>query len=436
MRIASILLLVVAFINSQAQNVLLLEDAIKIALENNLNIKMTTNQQEQIQNRATYGNAGLLPKVDLSGGTSYSSNKSDITYAGGFPPIVDQTTESFTYNGGVGANYTVFNGLGSINTYNKLKSQVDVSSIQLQLSMESTLLQVANVYYEVARQQEQLQIAINSIAISKERYDRAKTGKDYGTVSSLDVLNAEVDMNADSSIVLNMRLGLNNAKRNLNVLLSREITTNYTVSNKVEIEKTLALDNISTKAMSNNNNLLLAQSNIPIAEYEEKIQKAFYMPRVAINASYGYNYSENSASVLLSQKSLGFTGGATLGWNLFDGGRRKTAIQNAQIALETSQLKVDEAMLIVERDVQNTFDLFQNNLQLLKVEQRSVVAAQLNFDRSKELFNQGQITTTQFRQAQLNLNRAKSRLNTTRFTTKMAEISLIRLSGELVTNRE
>lgn len=431
-RLSILFIVLVAPLAINAQNVLLLEDAMKIALENNLNIMMTTNQQQQTINQATYGNAGMLPKVDLSGATSYGSSNTELTIAGNNPPIKNDNAESFSYNGGVGLTYVVFNGLGSINTYNKLKSLADLSAIQLNLTIESTLLQVANVYYEVARQQEQLAIASSSLLVSKERYERVKVGNEYGTVSSLALLNAEVDMNADSSNVLNMELGLNNAKRNLNVLLNREVKTTYSVSTELTIEKAITLEDILQKAKDNNTNLLLTQSNISIAEYDEKIQKAFYMPRVALNANYGYNYSESNASLILSQTSLGLTGGATLAWSLFDGFKRKTALQNAKIALETSELKVQEATLTVERDVMNAFELFQTNLQLLKVEERSVVAAQLNFDRSKELYRQGQITTTQFRTAQLNLNRAKSRLNTTLFTTKMAEISLIRLSGELV----
>jgi outer membrane protein len=431
MRVTGAAILVFGMLIGNAQDVLLLQDAMKIALENNLGVKMTINQKHQAENMATYGNAGLLPKTDLNAGVSLSATNSNLEFASG-PPIEDVAAKSLSYNGGVGASYVVFNGLGSLNTYKKLKSQVDLVGIQLNLNIESTLLQVCNVYYEVARQQEQLRIAKNSLFISKERYERVKGGIEYGTVSSLDVLNAEVDMNADSSNVLNMNVGLKNAKRNLNVLLSREVTTEYEVSEVVVVDDTRTIDDIRQKALSNNTNLLLAQSNIPLAEFDQKIQQAFYMPRVSVNASYGYNYSESNASLILSQSSLGFTGGATLAWSLFDGFKKKTAIQNAQIALETNQLKVDEAKLTVDRDVLNAFDLFENSLLLLKVEERSVVTAQLNFDRSKELFNQGQITTTDFRQAQLNLNRAKSRLNTANFTTKMAEIELIRLSGELV----
>ena len=432
MRIIGTVVFVFGMLFSSAQDVLLLENAMKIALENNLGVKMTINQKQQAENIATYGNAGLLPKADLNGGVSLSATNSNLEFAGGTPPIEDVAAQSLSYNGGLGVSYAVFNGLGSLNTFKKLKSQVDIAGIQLNLNIESTLLQVCNVYYEVARQQQQLRIAKNSLDISRERYERVKVGLEYGTVSSLDVLNAEVDMNADSSNVLNMDVGLKNAKRNLNVLLSREVTAQYEVSEVLVVDDARSIEAIQQKALNNNTNLLLAQSNISIAEFDQKIQQAFYMPRVSVNASYGYNYSESNASLILSQSSLGFTGGATLAWSLFDGFKKKTAIQNAQIALETNQLKVDEAKLTVERDVLNAFDLFQNSIILLKVEERSVAAAQLNFDRSKELFNQGQITTTDFRQAQLNLNRAKSRLNTANFITKMAEIELIRLSGELI----
>ena len=432
MRIIGTVLFVFTLLFSNAQDLLLLENAMKIALENNLGVKMTINQKQQAENLANYGNAGLLPKADLNGGVSLSATNSNLEFAGGTPPIEDVAAQSLSYNGGLGVSYAVFNGLGSLNTFKKLKSQVDIAGIQLNLNIESTLLQVCNVYYEVARQQQQLRIAKNSLDISRERYERVKVGLEYGTVSSLDVLNAEVDMNADSSNVLNMNVGLKNAKRNLNVLLSREVTEQYEVSEVLVVDDARTIEAIQQKALNNNTNLLLAQSNISIAEFDQKIQQAFYMPRVSVNASYGYNYSESNASLILSQSSLGFTGGATLAWSLFDGFKKKTAIQNAQIALETNQLKVDEAKLTVERDVLNAFDLFQNSAALLKLEQRSVAAAQLNFDRSKELFNQGQITTTDFRQAQLNLNRAKSRLNTANFTTKMAEIELIRLSGELI----
>lgn len=432
MRLIVLLVFSMAVILANGQEVLTLEKAIQAAMQNNLGIKVVKNQQQQSENMATYGNAGLMPKLDAQGNGSYSRNLSNMEFAGGVPPIEDVQATSINYGANLQASYTLFNGFGSINTYKKLTAQADISAVQLKLSIESTILQVCNVYYEIARQQEQLNIAQNSLAISRERYKRAKVAQSYGTISSIDMLNAEVDMNADSSNVMNMRLGLNNAIRNLNVLLGKEVTAYYSVEDAIEFEELSNLDEVTKKAVSNNLNLLLAQSNIPIAEYDQKIQKAFYMPRVSVSASYGYSYSQSDASIVLNQSNLGFTGSAALAWNLFDGFKKKSAVQNAKIALETSQLKVAEAKLTVQRDLHNAYEMLRNNLELLELEKRSTEVAGENFERSKSLFNQGQLTTTEFRTAQLNLNRAKSRLNTTKFTTKMAEIELMRLIGELV----
>lgn len=418
---------------SWAQPVLRLDDAMKMAVQNNVGLKITTNKQQQTENLATLGNAGLLPKLDLQGGISANESQADVTFAGNNPSIEDAESKSLSYNLSVGASYTLFNGLGSLYSYKRLKSQADVSAIQLRLSLESTLFQVSNVYYEVARQQEQLRIANDLLKVSQERYQRAKVGTEYGTVSSLFLLNSEVDMIADSVTLLQLELGLNAAKRNLNTLLNQPMNTAYTVDVNPIIDKTLNQEGILKKALQNSANLLLAQSEIKLSEYTQQVQKSFYAPRIAINASYGYNYSESNTSVVLNQNSLGITGGASLAWNLFDGLKRNKAIVNAKIALENSILKQDEAKLIVEKDVLNAFDIYQQYLTLIEVEERSVQVAELNFDRSQKLFQQGQLTNTEFRQAQLNLNSAKSRLSTTSFKAKMAEIELVRLSGGFVT---
>lgn len=431
--LAMITVVLLFALSGNAQQVLTLDDAIKMALQKNHGILVASNQQKQVENSATAGNAGLLPSVDVTGGATYSATTADLEFAGGQPPIEDAEALAFGYNGAVGLNYTLFDGLGSFHSFNKLKSQRDLSAIQTNLTIESTLLQVSNVYYEVARQQVQLEIAKESLKVSQGRRDRLQANLTYGTVSSLDLLNAQVDLNSDSSNVLSLEMGLKSAKRNLNVLMGTENGgVDYTVDENLTINRTVALADLKSKAEQNNVNVLLAQSNITIAEYDQKLQKSFRMPRIGLNASYGYNYQESNASLILNQSSLGFTGGVSLAWNLFDGKRKQTALANAQIALETSEIQKEQAMITVSKDVENAFDLYQNSLVLVDIEQKNLQIAELNFQRSQELYNQGQLTTTEFREAQLNLNRVKSRLNTSRFTAKMAEIELTRLSGELV----
>jgi outer membrane protein TolC len=81
--------------------------------------------------------------------------------------------------------------------------------------------------------------------------------------------------------------------------------------------------------------------------------------------------------------------------------------------------------------VKNAFAIFNNAIFTVKIAGKSLDTAEINFDRSSELFNLGQITTTQFREAQLNLVRAEIRMINEKFTAKFAEVELYRLSGHL-----
>ena len=88
--------------------------------------------------------------------------------------------------------------------------------------------------------------------------------------------------------------------------------------------------------------------------------------------------------------------------------------------------------LNLENDVTSAFESYKNSLQVMELQKRSVEAAQLNFKRTLELYNLGQVTTTQFREAQLNLIRSRYNLSTAKYSAMLKEIELLRLSGQLI----
>ena len=82
--------------------------------------------------------------------------------------------------------------------------------------------------------------------------------------------------------------------------------------------------------------------------------------------------------------------------------------------------------------MENNYQAYKNSLFVLKVQQKNLQPAQLNFNRTKELYDLGQVTTTQFREAQLNLIYAKNNILSAKYDAKINEIQLLRLSGKLL----
>ena len=68
-------------------------------------------------------------------------------------------------------------------------------------------------------------------------------------------------------------------------------------------------------------------------------------------------------------------------------------------------------------------------MRVWKLQKISLKTAQLNFEKSKNLYFLGQLTTLEYREAQMNLNRSKSLVSSAMFTAELAEIELKRLAG-------
>jgi outer membrane protein len=417
---------------SNAQEILTLEQAVEKTLNNNLNIKVFRNSIVVAENNTNRGNAGMLPNVTLNGGTNYSNNNTKLEFAGNIAPVEQSGAQSTSNNLSVNLNYTLFDGLAMFYNYDILKASKSQTEIQTRLNIENTLLQVIAGYYEMARLQNQMKIGKEALAISKERYRRAKTYNEFGGSSKIEFLSAEVDLNTDSSAFLNAELAWVNSRRNLNFLMGVENDLMYKVEEDVTLNKDLEIENLFDKAKQNNAGVMNAEYNILISEKQLKTTKSTLLPTIAANASYGYSGSNNEVGIVLSNQNTGFNAGLSLTYPLFRGGVQSTQRQNAQIQLENATLQKELAEKQLVRDLNNAFSTYQNAIRVVELNEQNLETAKLNFNRTKELYDLGKVTNTQFREAQLNFARTKSTLVNSSFQVKLAEADLIRISGSLL----
>jgi outer membrane protein TolC len=418
-----------------AQEKLSKQEAVDIALEYNYDIKVVNNNVEISKNSSSIYNSGYLPSVSALGGAGYINSSNENEFENG--DIQTNNSVSNSYNASVGLNYLLFDGLGRKYNYNKLQELYNLSEIQARQVVENTILQLMASYYDVARLTEN---SINQklfLAISKDRALRAKYSYEYGQNTQLDVLNSEVDVNKDSITYLNISRELSNAKRDLNVVLGRNINTNFEVDTTVTYSIDLTYENLLKRANTNNAFLLQAEKNVDISNYDIKINRSFWMPNVGIRGAYGWSNlnidsDTDNAFSLASQTSTGLNAGLNLTWNVFDGGKTKTRVQNAKIAFDNSNLQKEQIEQDLERNVANAWETYQNSLFVLQAEQKNVETNRRNFSRSEEQFKLGQLISVEFRFAQQNLLSAINNYNEAKYVAKVAELRLLQLSGEVL----
>jgi outer membrane protein TolC len=331
-------------------------------------------------------------------------------------------------------NYVLFDGLGRLYDYKAFQERSEQSELEVRQTIETTLLQLFSVYYEVARLEENTSFLRQALDISKDRLERAQYQFEFGQNTGLDVLNAEVDVNTDSVNLLNAEQLLRNTKRDLNLILNRDLSTTFQADTTINYLPALQMEDIRAEARTNNVRMLLAERDILISEYNMKAVRSGYLPTVGLTGSYGWNESTNNSPLafLLQNTSTGVNGAINLTWNLFDGGQTINSSRNAKINFENQQLLRKQTELEVDRDIKNAWGDYQNALYVLEVQQKNLQTNLDNFNRSQERYQLGQISSVDFRVAQLNLLNAVLDRSQAKYNAKLAELLLLQVSGELL----
>jgi len=419
----------------QAQELLTKDEALKITLENNYDIKVIEKNVEVAKNNASIYNSGYLPTASINSGVNYTNNTIEVESQDG--AITEASNAISTgYNASIGLNYVLFDGLNRKYSYKKLKETHNLTKLQARQVIESSLLNLYIAYFEVSRLSENENNFKETLAISKRRLLRAEYSADYGQNTKLDVLNAEVDVNNDSISYLNSKRELTNSKRNLNVILGRNvIITDFEVETSVTYTLDLNLEALVRNALNNNVTLLQTNKDIQISNFDVSINASRWLPTITASSSYGYNLTNNpKTSFFAAQEVKGLNAGLTLGWNLFDGGQTKTRVQNSKIAVASKTLEKEQFIQQLTRDVYNAWEFYQNALFKLKVQETNVQTNQRNFERTNEQYKLGQINSIEFRTAQINLLNAERNLSQSKYDAKIAEYQLLYLAGNLLNN--
>jgi outer membrane protein len=432
------------------------EEAVIKALENNFGIQVAKNQVEIAENNSGLLNSGFLPTLIGNAGATYQRDDSTFEFPGQFlrdpatggnllddagNPVLRPDAELYKaeaqrYNAGLTANYTLFDGLGRFYNFKRLKEQYQLSSLQARETIENTMIQMFSVYFEIARLTENKNVQQQALQISNQRIKRSEYAFEYGQSTKLDILNAEVDVTNDSINLLNTNQQLANAKRDLNVVLNQDLNEDYKVDTLITFIPKLKLDEFMAESNLNNVAILQTERNLAINAYDIKVNASGYLPIVDLNGSYGWNLNQNAASAFFpgvnvnNNRSFGL--GARLTWNLFDGGGTMVRVKNSKIAYKNQELLKKQVAMEVNRDIQNAMAIYENRLNIFKIQEKNVVTNQNNFERSKEQFQLGRITSIEFRQAQINLLNAQTNKNLAKYDAKLAELQLLQLTGQLL----
>ena len=410
-----------------------LQDCITMGLEQNYNLQITRNQEQMAHNNATLANAGALPTLDASLGLNPSYHTLERSVA----RATDEVTENhnvldYTTSAAATLNWTLFDGFKIQTNYRQLKVLEAQGETATRMAMEDLIADIASEYYNYIQQIIRREHYRYSLALSRERLRIAELNYQTGRFSGLDYHMARVDFHSDSSAYVRQREAVHATRIRLNKLMANpELDQRISVPDStIQVRDDLMLEALWQQTLDANARLLNAAQNTQLAELDLKKVLSRNYPYLRLNTQFSYSDNNYDISATRERETMGFTGGLTMGINLWDGNRRRER-RNAELSIQNRQLQRQQLELDLHASLQTFWLAYRNNLDLLELQKQNLEIATTNLEIAMDRYKLGNLSGFDMRQVQKNLLDAEERVLQVEYDAKMCEISLLQISGNI-----
>ena len=391
----------------QAQQIITIEDAIRIGLKNNFDIQIARNEVDIAENNTGLGTAGFLPTLNASGNIQYIDSRQDT-----LSPFSLGNTETVGMNGQISLNWAIFDGFRMFINKNRFNRLADLGNAQARNIIENNIVAILAAYFNLVQQQQFLEVAKSNLEISEARLNKEKVRRDVGGASSTDFLNAQVSFNNDKAELINQQLAVKVALQDLNILLGQKPDSDISVEKNIRLfSLDYSLEELVKQTLERNSTLIVVQQGKEISREDIRLARSNFSPQVSIGASYSYSDRTISGSDRLT-RDINTTVkdgliGLNLQWNLFNGFRDKISLENAKISNKKQDLVLKDTQNQLEGLIREKYQTFGVRMELVELEEQNVIAAEQNLQLQQDRYQIGSATFLEFRDAQLNLARAQ-----------------------------
>jgi outer membrane protein len=414
-----------------AQDLLQLDEAVKMALEKNYQVQVSRNFLEVAKAQNNAGNAGMSPTVSLNGSITGANLNSYQVFSNG----TDQDRRgavNFGTAASLNADWTVFDGMRMFAVKKRLMLSQEASELELRQQMENTVFDVMSTYFGLVRTNELLKAAKSNLRLYEERRKIAQVRLDVGSDSRVELLLSQADESRARTAIVQLELDALNAKTALNIALARPEDTDFRVTDTITLNYNPSLEELKKDLPARNSTLLIARKNELIAERSVAEARAANLPFVTVSGAYVYTRNQSQAGFINLNRQSGFNGGITARWLIFNGGRNNRLVKERNLLALNQRLLTSEALLRVNGQAYVSYQRLLMNRNIAEMELQSLRDARELQSISLERYRIGKSGVLETIETQKNLEDVQVRYINALYNARLAEMELLRANGELV----
>ena len=416
--------------NLSAQSLITLDQAVEIALKNNLDLLIASNDTKQAENNNHAGNAGMLPTVSMNVSDNPSLSNINQKFSNG--TIIERNAvSSNNFNAALVFSYTLFDGKKMFATRRKLEILDEAAQNKFNSEVQNVISKVVLNYSNITRLKEYLSVLNLLLDLSQQRLDIISARQIAGLANNTDLYLAQLDLESRKQNVNTQKSSINKAYNSLNLVLNIKIDSLYNVEEV--FKNTNLLDkNKMDELLRNNPESQWAINQYNIALQAQKEIDAARLPLLRLNGAYNYTLSQSAAGFSLYNQSTGPQAGLSLVVPLFNGNVNKSNSENAKLNVQSSEWR----MALVKQNIETTFEQAWHDYSTAKLQLSSdslaVITANKYMVLMQERFKLGQSTIIDLKEAQRTFEETNYRMISNWYIARIAETQLLLLTGQLI----
>ena len=413
-----------------SQPVLTLQEALRLGLEQNFDVRLAKNEVELARDGNTPGMAGFFPSISFNlGGNLQSSNLSQ-RFASGLavdrPGVVGSGL-----NGSMQLNWLFFDGGKMFITSKRLGRQLTAAEIRLQNQVMGFADSLSSAYYQVVLTGLELKALEQSARSIEERIRISTEQERAGTRPASDAIQARMDLNISKNKILAQKRQIEIRKGALNLLIGREPDVDFLASDSVKIPGRIAYSDLKNRILEKNLGLQSQKEALEISRLGMAELNTRMLPQIGLNMALNYQRSSSNGGFALYNRNIGPLAGINLSLPIFNGVSLSRQLRMAGRELEGKQmqLKLTETRLLFQ--AWRNLQLLETSLESMDTEKANLELAQQNLRIIQDRFRLSLTTSLELREAENQLENSRIRLQQYRYQSRITANLLLRLSAEL-----
>lgn len=445
-------LILLLFVQLQAQEIWTLQRCIEYARENNLNIRQAAYGVELAEVGARQSRLERLPSLSgsASGGVQWGRT-------------IDPTTNDFnnqriSYNSySLNARMLIYGGGMITNGIKQSEADLMAAKYDADYAFNLTALSIANAYLQILQAEEQMEVARRRVDLSRQQLEQTDKLIDAGVLPVNNRLDILAQLARDEQALVQAENAVELSYLTLKDLMYLDLSKDIKIeAPPVDIPADMNPDNLSflelyQQALGTQPQIKAEEHRLQSAALAEQIARAALMPTVAAFASMDTRWSSSSKRI------TGFTDGieeqtvyidntpVTVGFPvtlpifddnpyfdqldqnfgqgvglsvsipIFSNGRNSANVQRAQIGTKTAMVRSEQAKQQLRNDIQQALAAARAAKRSYEAAKLSYEAARAAFDNAQKRFDLGAINAFEYNTARNTLDMTENELTATKY---------------------